>query len=102
MKLNQQASRSKLARCAAILSILALTIVASAQKKDYSWMEMPKKDADRMLANSPWSQTQVDTDLSEQMYSPTKWGTPAVAQSTVKGSVSDQQSVNNNRYDRGA
>jgi len=102
MKVNQQVSRSKLVLVTAIVSILALTIVASAQRKDYSWMELPKKDADRMLANSPWSQTQIDTDLSEQMYSPTKPGTPAIGQTTVKGSVSDQQSVNNNRSDRGA
>src|SRR6266478_7340960 len=102
MKLNQQLSRPKLARVAAMFSILALTIVASAQRKDYSWMELPKKDADRMLANSPWSQTQVDTDLTEMMFSPTKAGTPAIGQSTPKGSVSDQQSINNNRSDRGA
>lgn len=102
MKLNQQFSHRKLARVGAIFSILALTIVASAQRKDYSWMELPKKDAERLLANSPWSQTQVDTDASEMFFSPTKGGTAAIGQSTSRGTVSDQQAINNNRADRGA
>jgi hypothetical protein len=102
MKPNTQISRSKLARVAAILSILALTIVTSAQKKNYSWMELPKKDAERLLANSPWSQTQVDTDASEMFFSPTKAGTAAVGQATSRGTISDQQAINNNRADRGA
>jgi len=57
-----------------------------------------------MLANSPWSQTQVDTDVSEQFYSPTRPGTSAVGQSSGARSstTSSQQSINNNRADRGA
>jgi len=102
MKLNQQPSHRKLARVTAIVSILALTIVASAQRKDYSWMELPKKDAERLLTNSPWSQTQVDTDATEMFFSPTKAGTAAIGQSTTRGTVSDQQQINNNRADRGA
>ena len=63
---------------------------------------MPRKDAERLLTNSPWSQTQIDTDLSEQFYSPTRPGTSAVGQSVSKGSINSQQSVNNGRADRGA
>src|SRR5438067_11371072 len=102
MKLNEQFSRRKLACVGAIFSILALTIVASAQRKDYSWMELPKKDADRLLANSPWSQTQVDTDASEMFFSPTKGGTSSIGQAATRGAISDQQSINNSRADRGA
>jgi len=90
---------------ALLLIALALIgpIVGSAQRKDYSWMELPKKDAERMLANSPWSQTQVDTDVSEQFFSPTRPGTSSVGQSSGgRGSTSTQQSINNNRADRGA
>jgi hypothetical protein len=66
-------------------------------------MELPKKDAERILADSPWSQTQVDTDLSEQFFSPTKPGTASTGQpSASRGSVSTQQSINNNRAERGA
>jgi len=87
----------------AVTTLLALPIFVFAQKKDDSWMELAKKDAERMLANSPWSQTQVDTDVSEQFYSPTRPGTSSIGQSTAsRGSASTQQSVNNNRSDRGA
>src|SRR5438270_9326498 len=101
MKLNQQIARPKLARVAALLSILALTIVASAQRKDYSWMELPKKDAEKLLADSPWSQTQVDTDASEMFYSPTRPGSASPGRTNVV-TFNDQQSINNNRADRGA
>ena len=82
--------------------VLALVLTASAQRKDYSWMELPKKDADRLLANSPWSQTQVDTDASEMFFSPTRAGTSSIGQSSSRGTTSDQQAINNNRADRGA
>jgi len=87
---------------AAVALLMLVTIAASAQKENYSWMELPRKDAERLLANSPWSQTQVDTDASEMFYSPTRPGTSAVAQTTTKGNIGSQQSINNNRADRGA
>ena len=102
MKLSRS-SRRHPARAIAIIVLLALPIIGLAQKKDYSWMELPKKDAERMLANSPWSQVQVDTDLTEQFYSPTRPGTSSIGQSTAaRGTTSTQQSINNNRSDRGA
>jgi hypothetical protein len=96
-------SRRHPARAVAVIILIALPIIGLAQKKDYSWMELPKKDAERMLANSPWSQVQVDTDVSEQFFSPTRPGTSAVGQpNAARGSTSTQQSINNNRADRGA
>jgi hypothetical protein len=87
----------------AITILIALPIIGIAQKKDSSWMELAKKDAERILANSPWSQTQVDTDVSEQFFSPTKPGTSSIAQASApRGRTSEQQSINNNRTDRGA
>jgi hypothetical protein len=65
-------------------------------------MEMSKKDAEKLLANSPWSQTQVDTDTSEMFFSPTRVGTASAGRSTAASSVTGQASVNNNRADRGA
>jgi hypothetical protein len=86
-----------------LLVLLALPLIAIAQKQDHSWMELPKKDAERMLTNSPWSQVQVDTDVSEQFFSPTRPGTSAVGQpSASRGTTSTQQGINNNRSDRGA
>jgi hypothetical protein len=95
----------KLQRCAivvAIVLVLVTAIVAPAQRTSYTWMELPRRDAERLLENSPWSQTQVDTDLSEQFYSPTRPGTSSVGQVNSKGSIGSQQSVNNSRADRGA
>jgi hypothetical protein len=93
----------RLSRMAIVVLTLSLSLSALAQRKDSSWMELSKKDAERMLTNSPWSQTQVDTDASEMFYSPTRAGTSSIGKpDTSRGSISDQQSINNNRSDRGA
>jgi hypothetical protein len=68
-----------------------------------SWVGMSPQDAERVLSNSPWGQTQTDTDTSEMFYSPTKAGTGTVAQSANgRASINDQTSINNSRADRGA
>lgn len=85
----------------AVLLMLVLATAATAQKNIKSWMELPKKDAEKLLADSPWAQTQVDTDVSEMFFSPTRAGAPSAGRPTT-GQVSGQQSVNNNRADRGA
>ena len=54
-----------------------------------------------LLADSPWSQTQVDTDASEMFYSPTRPGSASPGRTNVV-TFNDQQSINNNRADRGA
>jgi hypothetical protein len=41
------------------------------QKQPKSWKEWSKKDAEKILSDSPWSHLQVDTDLSEMFYQPT-------------------------------
>lgn len=53
-----------------LLLLLAMT-AATAQKKDQPWTDWSKKDAEKMLAESAWAQTQIDTDTSELFYSPT-------------------------------
>ena len=55
---------------AASALLLAVT-TATAQKKDKPWPEWSKQEAEKMLANSPWAQTQTDTDTSQMFYSPT-------------------------------
>ena len=86
----------------AILSwVLGTMVIVPGQKNEKSWMELRRKDAERMLANSPWSQTQVDTDASEMFYSPTRPGAPSVGRSNPS-TATNQQSINNNRADRGA
>lgn len=89
-----------------LLSAVSIVVFAAApfvpaQKGMKSWMELPRKDAEKLLADSPWSQTQVDTDVSEMFFSPTRPGAASVGRSNT-ASVSTQQSINNNRADRGA
>jgi len=86
--------------CAAISLLFAVSVVAAGQA-NYPWMELPKKEAERLLTNSPWSQIQVDTDVSEMFYSPTRQGAASPGRSNAP-TYTDQQSINNNRADRGA
>lgn len=53
----------------AALAVLLALVGASAQKKDKPWTEWSKKDTEKMLNDSPWAQTQTDTDTSQMLYS---------------------------------
>jgi len=51
--------------------LLAFFVGLTAGQNKPPWTEFSKKDAEKILNESPWSQTQVDTDTSEMVYSPT-------------------------------
>ena len=53
------------------LVLLFAFITITAQDKSKAWSEWSKKDAEKILNDSPWAQTQVDTDTSQMFYSPT-------------------------------
>jgi hypothetical protein len=96
-------------RTAKVFSVAAMLLVTSwsplgvAQKRHGPWMEMPKKEAEKLLSNSPWAQIQVDTDVSEMFYSPTKAGASSPGRSrAATGRPGSQTSINNDRADRGA
>src|SRR5690348_5114641 len=85
-----------------LITTFFLTFVSSGQV-DRAWAKMSKQNADRILNESAWGQTQTDTDVSELFYSPTKSGTSTIGASpAAKGKITDQQAINNNRSDRGA
>jgi hypothetical protein len=44
---------------------------ASAQKKSKPWTDWSKKETEKILSDSPWAQTQTDTDSSQRLYSRT-------------------------------
>src|SRR5437868_13822201 len=41
------------------------------KKRPQVWSEWSKKDAEKILQDSPWAQTQVETDTSEMLFQPT-------------------------------
>ena len=55
--------------CAALLIASSIAILSAQQNKP--WAEWSKKDVEKTLNDSPWAQTQTETDTSEMNYSPT-------------------------------
>jgi len=57
----------------AIILMILLAAAAVAQKKDEKpWADWSKKDAEKILTDSPWAKLQTDTDTSQMFYSPTQ------------------------------
>jgi hypothetical protein len=78
-----------------IAMVVLLTLIGSAvAQKDKKWTDWTKKDAQKMLDDSPWAKTQTDTDTSQMMFSPTNTAGSSSrnADNAVFGAVN--QSVN--------
>lgn len=58
------------AKIIATISVLMIVGTVLAQK-DKKWTDWNKKDADKVLNDSPWAKTQNDTDTRESMFTPT-------------------------------
>src|SRR5260370_18327756 len=84
-----------------------LTFGIAGQQQAKKWSEWSEKDAEKILNNSPWGQTQTDTNTSEMTYSPTT-GTAAsgtgarTARASTAGVRDDQTERNTNRLKEGA
>jgi len=57
-----------------LMFVFAFVVVAGAQKKTKPWDEWDEKEVQKMLNNSPWGQTQTETNTSEMFYSPSRTG----------------------------
>jgi len=78
-----------------LLFILTLMPAAGAQKKIKPWTEWNEKDALKILDDSAWGQTQVDTDTSEMFYSPTtQSGSGSSASRNTQGALNQATSIN--------
>jgi len=53
----------------ALLFLMAFTALGQTQTKP--WKEWNKKEAEKVLNDSPWGQTQIETDTSEMFFTPT-------------------------------
>jgi hypothetical protein len=84
------------------LLFATLALLASAgigQQKN--WQDWTKAEADKILKNSGWVQSQTDTDTSEMVYSPTNTGRSSIGASPT-ARANELQGINNSRADRGA
>lgn len=86
-----------------VLFVFALAGIGFSQKKIKPWTEWSKKDAEKILNESAWGQTQVATDTSEMTYSPTVSSTTANRTLSVdsnRGDRSERGAVNQEVYVR--
>ena len=83
--------------------LLGALLLGAGSAQDKPWTEWTKVEAEKILNNSAWGQTQTDTDTSEMMYSPTSQGGIGTSNRTgVMGTTTDRQSVNSSRAGQGA
>lgn len=88
---------------ASVLLVILSSSVVISQWRPGPWVEMPRQNAEKLVSDSPWAQTQVDTDVSEMFFSPTRAGTASSSRPTApSGRLGSQTSINNSRADRGA
>lgn len=87
---------------ATLLLVILSSSVVIPQWRPGPWVEMPRRNAEKLVSDSPWAQTQVDTDVSEMFFSPTRAGTASSGRSTAASPPGSQSSINNKRADRGA
>ena len=80
---------------ALIFSSLLASQPASTQKEndDRAWMKWSKKEVEKMLNNSPWSQVQTETDTSEMFFSPTS--DPNLSRATANDASRSVQGATN-------
>ena len=85
-----------------VLLTVLLTIGLMAQQKPAAWSEWSRQDAEKLLNDSPWAQTQVETDTSEMTYSPTNGGGAGSRPARTTGMRDEQSDRNRNRAAEGA
>lgn len=78
-----------------IVALLAITVMAQKQYKPY--LEWSESDAKKMLDNSPWGRSQVETDTSEMFFKPdavTASGPSSNSNRAANGATNQATSVN--------
>jgi len=77
-----------------LLLICALAALAGAQKKFKPWTEWSEKDAQKMLNDSPWGQTQTETNTAEMFYNPANRGATGNPTNDAQGALNQATSIN--------
>ena len=78
---------------ASLLLLLMISATTIGQDKNIPWTEWSKKDAERVLNDSPWGQTQVDTNVTEMFYQPTSRANATSGQRGVEGALNQEIKV---------
>ena len=83
--------------------VLTALLLRGGSAQEKPWSEWTKAEAEKILNQSGWGQTQTETDTSEMMYSPTSQsGIGSSNRTGVSGTTTDRQSINNSRAAQGA
>jgi hypothetical protein len=93
---------SRVVTATLMVGLLAAGVVA---QQNPAWTEWTQKDADKILNDSPWGQTQTDTNTSEMVYSPTVGsaaGSAGTRPARTTGVRDEQADRNRNRATEGA
>src|SRR5262245_33458018 len=83
-------ARLPIASIAALLFLLLISVIVIAQDKKTPWTEWSKKDAEKVLNDSPWGQTQVDTNVTEMFYKPTSRANATSGQRGEEGALNQE------------
>lgn len=82
---------------------LTVTFLSISLGQEKTWKDWSKTEAEKILNNSAWGQTQTETDTSEMVYRPTAGGTGSIGRSDgSRAPTGTTTSMNNNRVDQGA
>ena len=78
-----------------LLLIVVVFPAMAAAGQEKSWTQWSRKDAEKMLSDSPWAKTQVDTNTAEMFYNPTSQARNAPNSSTrlEEGATNQETSV---------
>jgi hypothetical protein len=82
-----------IAALASLLFLLLISAIAIGQNKNIPWTEWSKKDAEKILNDSPWGQTQVDTNVTEMFYKPTSRSNATSGQRGEEGALNQEIKV---------
>lgn len=77
-----------------VLAMLFAPVLTAAQQKTKPWIEWSKNEAEKVLTDSPWAKTQVDTNLAEMFYTPTSQNRNAPNSGTRLEEGATNQEVN--------
>jgi len=85
---------------ATALILLSMLATTTAQKADKQWTDWSKKEAQKMLDDSPWGHIQTETDTREMMFSTTNHAGTSSVNNARADSGANNQAINLNFHVR--